>query len=373
MAAGFPEPATCRHSAAVGPRPSPDEVLVINVGSTSVKLALFTGMQQTAAAEAAFCKKLAGAEAVTAVVEAAHTFLQGSGVALADLRAVAARGGLLRPLAGGTYRVNAAMLQDLSGAKYGQHASNFSALAADELGRSAGIPAYIVDPVTVDELAEEAAVTGIPAIRRRSIFHALSQKAAARRAAAELGKRYEECSLIVAHLGGGISVAAHQHGRAIDVNNALDGDGPITPERAGTIPAGSLAELCFSGKFTLPEVKRMLTGNGGMFAHLETRDMRQVEQMIRSGDAHAELLSCAMALSIARQIGAMAAALSGRVDAIVLTGALVQWQRLRDLLLPRIAFLSRTFVYPENMEMSALAQGVLRVLTGEEQALEYGD
>jgi len=346
-------------------------ILVINVGSTSVKLALFTGAQQSAATETAFATKLAGAEAVATIVEAARVFLRQAGVELANVRAIAARGGLLRPLAGGTYQVNDAIRQDLAEAKYGRHASNFSALAATELGRDAGIPAYIVDPVTVDELAEETAITGIPAIRRRSIFHALSQKAAARRAAAELGRRYEDISLIVAHLGGGISVAAHQQGRVIDVNNALDGDGPLTPERAGTIPAGALAALCFSGNYTLPEIKRMLTGHGGMFAHLETRDMRQVEQRIRNGDAHAELLTRAMGLSIARQIGAMSAVLSGRVDGIVLTGALVQWQRLLDLVRPRIAFLAPVFVYPENLEMSALALGVLRVLSGEETAKEY--
>ncbi|MEI8242669.1 MAG: butyrate kinase [bacterium] len=349
----------------------PGKLLVINVGSTSVKLALFSDAQQTAATEAAFDHALAGAPAVAAVVAAARAFLHGAGVDPDSLRAIAARGGLLRPLAGGTYRVNAAMLQDLAAATYGRHASNFSALAAAELARRAGTPAYIVDPVTVDELADEAAITGIPAIRRRSIFHALSQKAAARRAAAELGKRYEESSLIVAHLGGGISVAAHQHGRVIDVNNALDGDGPLAPERAGTIPAGSLAELCLSGKHTLPEIKRMLAGHGGMSAHLGTDDMRQVEQRIQAGDARAALLTRAMALAIARQIGAMAAVLSGRVDAIVLTGALVQWLRLRDLLHPRIAFLGPVLIYAENMEMAALAQGVQRVLTGAEHAQDY--
>jgi butyrate kinase len=346
-------------------------ILVINVGSTSVKLALFSGDRQTSATDAAFSKKLAGAVAVAAVVAAAKAFLRDAGVPPAGLQAIAARGGLLRPLAGGTYAINAALLHDLSTARHGEHASNFSALAADELGRAAGIPAYIVDPITVDELAAEATLTGLPGIRRRSIFHALSQKAAGRRAAAELGKRYEDCSLIVAHLGGGISVGAHQQGRVIDVNNALDGEGPITPERAGTLPAGAFAELCCSGKHTLPEIKRLLAGDGGIFAHLETRDMRQVEQRIQAGDATAALLTRAMALTIAKQVGAMAAVLSGRADAIVLTGALAQWPRLRDLLQPRIAFLAPVLVYAENMEMAALAQGVLRVLTGVEHAQDY--
>jgi butyrate kinase len=347
------------------------DILVINCGSTSVKLALFRGGQPAAAAETAFAKKLAGAEAVAAVVAAARDFLQAQRVAVPDLAAIAARGGLLRPLAGGTYRVGPALLADLAGARHGQHASNYSAQAADALGRDAGVPGFIVDPVTVDELAEEAAVTGIPSIRRRSIFHALSQKAAARRAAAELGKRYDACAFVVAHLGGGISVAAHQQGRAIDVNNALDGDGPLTPERAGTIPAGALAELCFSGRHTHAEVRRMLTGDGGMFAHLGTRDMREVEQKIRAGDSRAEMLSRALALAIARQIGAMAAVLSGHLDAVVLTGALINWPRLRELLLPRIAYLGRVFVYTENMEMAALAHGALRVLQGEEEAKDY--
>jgi len=336
-----------------------------------MKLALFEDNRLFLAKDAPFSPATEIQETVESGCQAVRHFLDEAHVSLNDVHAIAARGGLLRPMPGGTYRVNEMMLQDLSEARYGRHASNFSSLIADALGRETKTPAYVVDPVTVDELTDVAAMTGIPAIRRRSIFHALSQKAAARQAATELGLKYEQASLVVAHLGGGISVGAHRGGRVIDVNNALDGDGPMSPERAGTIPAGSLADLCFSGKHDLQTVRRMLTGCGGGFAHCGTRDMREVEQRIQAGDTDAERLARAMSYGIAKQIGAMATALDGRVDAIVLTGALVGWSYLRDTIRTRIAFLGPVLIYTKNLEMPALALGVLRVLTGEERAQDY--
>jgi butyrate kinase len=345
-------------------------VLVINVGSTSVKLALFQDERQEYSVEVTLARK-ADFSTIGDISSAVRGFLADSGRHPGDLDAVAARGGPLRPVPGGTYVVNQEMLDDLKSARFGMHASNLSAVVADEIAREASIHAYVVDPVTVDELADEARFTGIPSIRRRSIFHALSQKAAARRASAEIGKKYDESSLVVVHMGGGITIGAHVNGRVVDVNNGLDGDGPITPERAGTIPAGSMAELCFSGEHTHAKVKKMLTGNGGMFAYFGTNDMRLVDEKIQSGDPTAESLLKAMAYSIAKEIGSMSAVLCGNVDAIVFTGGLVRWSALMKLIEERIDFLGPIMVYPDNLEMAALAEGVLRVLRGEEQAQSY--
>ena len=345
-------------------------ILVINAGSTSVKLALYANERMAASTQAPFRRRELN-EDLAAVAATVAAFLAGAGVAPRDLSAVAARGGLLKPMAGGTYLVDEAMLADLRAARYGEHASNYSAIVAADVARAGGIRAYIVDPVTVDELGDEARVTGIPEIRRRSIFHALNQKAVARRACKDLGKPYAEARLIVAHLGGGITVGAHLHGRVVDVTNALDGEGPITPERAGSIPAVDLARLCFSGRYSLPEVNRMLVGRGGMMAHLGTSDMKEVGRRMQAGDAQAALLARAMAYTIAREIAARAAALGGAPDAIVLTGGMAGWTWLVDEIRARVGFLAPLMLYPEPLEMEALALGVLRVLRGEEEALRY--
>lgn len=345
-------------------------ILVINAGSTSVKLALYTNGSLAASAEAPF-RRREMTEDLAAVAASLPPFLREAGVSPRDLSAVAARGGLLKPMVGGTYLVDEAMVADLRHARYGEHASNYSVIVAADVAREAGICAYIVDPVTVDELGEEVRVTGIPEIRRRCIFHALNQKAVARRACQELGKPYAEARLIVAHMGGGITVGAHLRGRVVDVTNALDGEGPITPERAGAIPAAELAKLCFSGRYTAADVKRMLTGHGGMIAHLATSDMKEVERRMQAGDAQAMLLARAMAYTIAREIAARTAALGGPPDAIVLTGGMARWGWLVDEIRARVGFLAPFMLYPETMEMEALALGVLRVLRGEEEARRY--
>jgi butyrate kinase len=347
-----------------------ERILVINAGSTSLKLALYRGEAEEAAREVPFVRR-DREEDLAAVSAAAREFLSAAGATLESLDAIAARGGLLRPLAGGTYLVDEAMEADLDAARWGEHASNLSAVAARRMAGAAGIPAYVVDPVTVDEMDEEARLTGIPAIRRRSVFHALSQKAAARRACRDMGRPYAAARLVVAHLGGGISVGAHAGGRVIDVNNALDGDGPIAPERAGTIPAGALADLCFGGGHSRAEVGRLLAGGGGMAAHLGTRDMREAGRRMLAGDAAAGLAARAMAYTVAKQIGAMAAALGGRVDAVVLTGAMAGWTWLAEQIKARVGFLAPVMVLAGNMEMEALALGALRVLRGEEQPLRY--
>ena len=231
--------------------------------------------------------------------------------------------------------------------------------------------AFIVDPVVVDEMVAEARLSGIPEIERRSIFHALNQKAVARRAACDLGKCYSEVNLVVAHMGGGISVGAHERGRVIDVNNALDGDGPFSPERAGSLPAGEFTKLCFSGTYNLDQIMRKLVGGGGLVAHLGTNDLREVIRRVDEGDSKAALVFEAMAYQVAREIGSRATVLKGRVDAVVLTGGLAYSSRFTDLIASRVSFIAPVRVYPGEDESGALAEGALRVLRGEEQPRRY--
>nr|WP_250160247.1 butyrate kinase [Caloranaerobacter azorensis] len=290
---------------------------------------------------------------------------------LTKLSAVVGRGGLLKPIAGGTYKVNERMLEDLKVGVLGEHASNLGGILAHEIASQLNIPAFIVDPVVVDEMEDVARISGMPELERKSIFHALNQKAVARRAAKELGKAYNEVNLIVAHLGGGISVGAHKNGRVIDVNNALDGEGPFSPERTGGLPVGDLVKLCFSGKYTLAEMKKKIKGNGGLVAYLGTNDAREVVKMIENGDKKAELVYKAMAYQVAKEIGSLAAVLEGKVDGIILTGGIAYDKRFTKWIIDRVSFISKVFVYPGEDEMIALAEGGLRVLRGEEEAKVY--
>jgi butyrate kinase len=263
------------------------------------------------------------------------------------------------------------MIEDLKAEVQGEHASNLGALIANSLAVELHLPAYIVDPVVVDEMEDMARITGLPFIKRRSILHALNQKRVARQAARDLGRRYEEVNFIVVHLGGGISVGAHQQGKVVDVNNALNGDGPFAPERAGSLPAWDLVELCFSGRYTKAEIKKLLAGKGGVVAHLGTNDMIEVERRLKAGDKKAELVVKAMAYNIAKWIGVMATVLKGEVDGIVLTGGLAHYQQLVDWVKERCQFIAPFYLYPGGDEMRALAEGALRVLRGEEQAKIY--
>jgi len=297
--------------------------------------------------------------------------LHRKGFNLTKFSAIVGRGGLLRPIPGGTYRVNAAMLDDLKSGRYGEHASNLGAILAYEIASQLNIPAFIVDPPVVDELEPLARISGVPAIERKSIFHALNQKAVARRVAKEMGKRYEEAHLIVAHMGGGISVGAHKAGRVVDVNNALDGEGPFAPERAGTVPAGDLVRLCFSGQHTQEEIRRMLVGKGGLVALLGTNDAREVERRVEEGDERAHLVYEAMAYQVAKAIGAAAAVLEGRIDAIILTGGLAYSKMFTDWIVRRVSWMAPVKIHPGENELFALAEGALRVLRGEEETKEY--
>ena len=352
-------------------------LLAINPGSTSTKIAIFEDTTLTlehvlrhSSEELATYSRIA--EQYEFRKLAVQGALEQAGVSVADLDAVVGRGGVLKPIQGGTYLVNEAMLTDLRTGVYGEHASNLGGLLAYDIAQSVGVPAFIVDPVVVDELQPVARLTGLPQVSRKSIFHALNQKAIARRAAAELGKSYTELNLVVAHLGGGISVGAHHHGRVIDVNNALDGDGPFSPERSGGLPAADLVHLSFSGQYTEPAMRKLLVGRGGLVAYLGTNDGREVVKSIKAQDKQASLVYEAMAYQVAKEIGAAAAALCGKVDAIVITGGLAYDQDyLVRWIVERVAFIAEVLVYPGEDELMALAEGALRVLNCEETAKQY--
>lgn len=353
-------------------------LLIINPGSTSTKIALFDDEQpvftQTLRHSAAEIGRFARVYDQYAfrrdLILAA---LRERGVPVESLSAAVGRGGLLRPIPGGTYVVDREMRSELAAAAYGEHASNLGALLAYEIAQIAGgVPAFIVDPVVVDELEPEARLTGLPDMPKRSIFHALNQKATARRAAAEMGKPYERLNLVVVHLGGGVSVGAHRQGRVIDVNNALDGDGPMSPERSGTLPTLGLVSLAFSWQYTLPEVSRMVVGKGGLVAHLGSNDAREVEARIAAGDSEARAVYEALAYQVAKEVGRAAVALSGQVDRIILTGGLAHSPMLTGWIEEQVRWIAPVGIYPGEDEMEALAAGALRVLRGEEQARRYG-
>lgn len=351
-------------------------ILSINPGSTSTKIAIYDDDKEVF--ETTLRHSTSDIEKYHSILdqyafrkEVILNTLTENGINLTKLSAVVGRGGLIYPVAGGTYRVNEAMIADLKAAVMGEHASNLGGLIADEIASQLNIPAYIVDPVVVDEMKDVARYSGIKEITRKSIFHALNQKAVARRYAQEIGKAYESLDLIVAHLGGGISVGAHEKGAVVDVNNALDGEGPFSPERSGGLPVSDLAKLCFSEKYTLAEIKSLIKGKGGLVAYLGSNDVREIEQRIHEGDKRAELILDAMSYQIAKEIGSCAAVLQGHVDAIIITGGIAYSDRIVAEIKERVAFISEVVVYPGEDEMKSLALGGLRVLQGKEEAKEY--
>lgn len=290
---------------------------------------------------------------------------------IATLDMVVGRGGMLKPIPGGTYEVTDAVAKDLEIGVSGQHASNLGGILAKEIGEQIGKPAYIVDPVVVDELCDVARVSGVPELPRTSIFHALNQKAVAKRYAKEVGKPYEELRLIVVHMGGGVSVGAHEDGKVVDVFNALDGDGAFSPERAGAVPSGALIKMCFSGKYSEAEVYKKIVGNGGFNALLGTNDMRNVNKMVDEGNKDAKLYRDAFIFQVAKDIGSMGAVLKGKVDQIILTGGIAYNAVVTDALKEHCEFIAPVTVYPGEDELLALVQGGMRVLTGEEKAQQY--
>lgn len=348
-------------------------ILVVNPGSTSTKLALFVDgeCERTRdlthdAADLARFSNVAGQEEFRAGLVSGF-LAEADGES--ELAGVVGRGGLLRPLPGGTYRVTAKMIEELRRAAHGEHASNLGALIADRIARPAGCPAFIVDPVVIDELLPEARLTGIRGIERRSVFHALSQRAAARRACADLGLTWERARLVVAHLGGGISVGAHREGRVVEVTNALDGEGPMAPERAGAIPARAMVAMCFSGDHSRREIEQALAGRGGLVSHLGTNSLIEIES--RLDEPEVRDVFAAFTYGIAKAITSSFAALAGAPQAIVLTGGGCRCEPLVAGIRERVEFAAPILVYPENLEMTALAAGAMRVLHDGEEPLEY--
>ena len=352
-------------------------ILAINPGSTSTKFALYEE------AELIFEKSLPHSTEDIAVFrnitdqlnfrkELILKELTDRKTNLAEICAIVGRGGLVRPIESGIFKVNEKMISDLKKGLMGQHASNLGGLIANAIASDMpNAKAYIVDPVVVDELQPVARISGHPEIQRVSIFHALNQKAVARMFAASEGKTYESLNLIIAHMGGGISVGAHRKGRVVDVNNALNGDGPFSPERSGSLPAGQLADLCFSGKFTHPEIKSMITGKGGMVAYLGTNSFVDACKRAAEGDRKAILIRDAAAYQTAREIGAAAAVLEGDIDAIILTGGMAKQPDHVERIKKMVSFIARVVVYPGEDELKSLAYNGLLALDGRIEIRDY--
>lgn len=353
-------------------------IFAINPGSTGMKTALYDGLDMVWSESESYRSE--DIDSYKGSIEKEESFrfagvlntLERHGNDPKEFSAVVGRGGLLRPLRGGAWIITAAMIDDLRSARYGNHASNFGGLLAKRISDEAeSVPALIIDPVCVDEMSEVARVSGIPDMPRRSIFHALNQKAVAYRVSRQIGKPLEECAFIVAHMGGGVTVGAHLSGRVIDVNNGLGGYGPFSMDRAGTVHAGDLIKRCFSGEYTCGEMERMIVGGAGVTAHLGTNDFKAVVDRVMAGDAKAGLVVEALAYQIAAEIGSKAVSLCGKVDAIILTGGLANSSYLCDLIKKRVSWISEVITVPGEDELRALAEGAYRVISGEEEAHIY--
>ncbi|MFC2130589.1 butyrate kinase [Bacteroidota bacterium] len=353
-------------------------ILAINPGSTSTKIAVFDSLQEvftktlrhSADELSKFDKIIDQYEFRKKIILDA---LDETNIPVTSLDAVVGRGGLLKPIPGGVYKVNETLIKDLKKEFLGEHASNLGGILARCMAKEAGkkVDAFIVDPVVVDEMEDLARQSGCPTLPRVSIFHALNQKAVARRHARENKVKYEDLNLIVVHLGGGITIGAHKKGKVIDVNNGLDGEGPFSPERAGTVPVGALIKLCFSRKFEMRQIRKMITGNGGLVAYLGTNNASDVEKKAAKGDKKAKTIYESMAYQIAKEIGACASVLKGKVDAILITGGLAHSDMIVNWIKERVSFIAPIHVYPGEDEMHALAEGVYYALKGEQPIKKY--
>ena len=352
-------------------------ILAINPGSTSTKIAVFGGNKEIFLKNIKHSSEdMAGFEKITDQYEYRKEIilseLKKAEINVELIAMVVGRGGLVKPIPSGVYEVNEAMIADLKIGLQGQHASNLGGLIAHDIAMSLpSARAFIADPVVVDELEPLARLSGHPLFERASIFHALNQKAIARQHAKSTSVAYEDLNLIVAHLGGGISVGAHRKGKVVDVNQALDGEGPFSPERSGTLPVGALVDLCFSGKYTQKEIRKMITGKGGYVAYLGTNDAYQVECMAKDGDEKAALIQEALCYQVAKEIGAMSTVLKGEVHAILLTGGMAYGQPTVDAISMRVKHIAPVFIYPGEDEMKALAINGLRVFDGEIEPSVY--
>ncbi len=351
-------------------------ILIINPGSTSTKVGIFSDGEMrvnvSVKHDDAELRKFATIwDQYDYRKDAILGVLRDNDLSIEKIDAIACRGGNVKPLPGGIYRICPKMIADMKSGVYGGHPINVGGLIAFDLGNQYNIPVLTADPPMTDELCASARYSGIPQISRQSSFHALNQKATARKIAAGLGKKYDEVNLIVVHLGGGISVGAHRKGKIIDVNNALDGDGPFSPERAGSLPAGDLVKLCFSGEYSKEQILKLLTGGGGLYAYLGTTNAIEIEKRIADGDLKAAEVYEAMAYQVAKEIGACTTVLEGEIDAIALTGSLVYSKILLDSLLKKISFIAPVLLNPGENEMEALADAAMRYFSQEEELSVY--
>jgi butyrate kinase len=350
--------------------------LIINPGSTSTKIGVFEDenllFEETlrhSTEEIAKYATIADQKDFRKAI--IMNLLKEKNFDIKSLGMVVGRGGMLKPIPGGTYAVTDDLLHDLVIGKQGQHASNLGGMLAREIGDEIGVPSFIVDPVVVDELCDVARYSGVPELPRTSVFHALNQKAVAKRYAKETGKAYDSLNLIVVHMGGGVSVGAHKNGKVIDVFNALDGDGAFSPERAGAVPVGALIKMCFSGEYTEKEIYKKFVGNGGFNAYLGTNDMRDVEKMVSEGDAKAKEIRDAFIFQVSKNIGSMSCVLKGKVDQIIVTGGIAYDKEVVAGLKEAAEWIAPFTVYPGEDELLALVQGGLRVMNKEEEACVY--
>ena len=350
--------------------------LIINPGSTSTKIGVFE--DETLLFEETLRHSTEEISQYASIVDQKDfrkniivNLLNEKNFDINSLNMVVGRGGMLKPIPGGTYAVTDDLLEDLKIGKQGQHASNLGGILAREIGDSIGVPSFIVDPVVVDEMMPIARYSGVPELPRTSVFHALNQKAVAKRYANEIGKAYTDLNLIVVHMGGGVSVGAHKNGRVVDIFNALDGDGAFSPERAGSVPSGALIKMCFSGKYTEKEVYKKIVGNGGFNAYMGTNDMRDVEKAVLAGDEQAIEYRDAFILQVAKDMGSMACVLDGKVDQIIVTGGIAYDKGVVSGLKERAEWIAPFTVYPGEDELLALVQGGLRVVNGVEEAMKY--
>ncbi len=353
-------------------------ILAINPGSTSTKISVFdnhndiftVNIKHTTEEICAFNKVMDQYDFRKKVI---LKELEHAGITLSSINLIVGRGGLLKPISGGVYKINDAMIRDLKNEVSGTHPSNLGGILAFEISKEIGdnVASYIVDPPIVDEMEPQARISGMPEIPRRSIFHALNQKAVARRFAREHNVKYEELNLIVVHIGGGITVGAHKQGRVVDVNNGLDGEGPFSPERSGGVPVGDLVKMCYSGKYTEDEIKKKITGQGGLVAYLGTNSAYEVGKKVKDGDKESEKIYRAMAYQISKEIGSMAVVLNGKIDAIILTGGVAYDEVFCKWIEEKAGFLAKVIIYPGEDEMKALEEGVYFAVKGEMEIKEY--
>ncbi|MEI6055765.1 MAG: butyrate kinase [Lentisphaerota bacterium] len=352
-------------------------VLVINPGSTSTKISVFNLKGEIVKSEVIrhdpqeIAKFSRVADQQNLRSDALQKFLADNNIAEKDFAFIVGRGGFLKPIQSGTWIVNDKMIEDLRIAARGEHASNLGAIIAYDIAKRTGVKAYIVDPIVVDELEDVARITGFPEIQRTPVFHALNQKATARKAAQALGLEYENANFIVAHMGGGTTVGAHKNGKVIDVNNGVYGEGPMSPERSGTVTSEDIVNMCYSGKYDKAVMLKKIHGKGGIFAHLGTSDIREVVKAAKSGNVQYKLVLDAMLYQVAKEIGAMSAVLNGKVNAIVITGGLAFEPYITNYIKAKVEFITKVMVFPGEDEMEALFSGSMLSVNGKAPLHEY--